>query len=501
MSDRRRPTSSPIEGTGDTAFVIAPGLLMSALILVGFVSEFFFNGSPVVAIAGIGIVTAGYFVLISSCGFLVEGAFGAMLVTATFGADIPLVSRAYLQTMPRGVGPQLFLFELFLGSLVIAFIMRQQELRVPISSPVWLFAGLIGWCFVATIAARPDRIDTAMFFNLWLVIGFIVFLVSSITVWNTRLRLRTILKILGIAVAGHTFVAFFQLANQQPFGVTIMGENALRTTSTLLIAGHEIEMGIFLQGFTGFGYNLAALHVLLLPVVIALAATTGWLRRKIALYTIATVQLLFLVLTWNHAGIGAAVLAISTVYILVEISRTPSRVSNFKNATMIALSTVGGSFIFVILESPLNAISSAFFSTLSVRVTQYIAAITIARQQPLFGIGPANFYYIATEYGLPRKMLIDNVYLEFLATTGIIGMALFLLFITSIIKTAGFCSVQKKHPYLLGITAGQVGILGLAFWEVLPLMQPTIFIPLMILLGVIAQDPRKAIKNRSDCTE
>lgn len=63
-----------------------------------------------------------------------------------------------------------------------------------------------------------------------------------------------------------------------------------------------------------------------------------------------------------------------------------------------------------------------------------VEAITITIQQPMFGVGPANFYYLAVEYGVLRKILVDSVYLELLATTGVVGMALFISFVVSITR-------------------------------------------------------------------
>lgn len=484
---------SHTEYDNDTAFVVAPTLLMGALITVAFISQFIFRGSPAVAIAGIAIATAGYFALILWKGMLVEGAFGAMLVTSTFGADIPLASRGYIQTMPRAIGPQLFLFELFLCALIFAIIAQQRDLTVPVSKPTWLFFGLIVWCFLATAVVRPARMDTALFFNFWLVIGFLVFVVSSITVWSTRLRLETIFKILGVAVGGHTLVAFLQFANQQPFGMTVMGENALRTTATVPVATYQVQLGVYLQGFTGFGYNLAGLHVLLLPVVIALAAATGQIHRKIVLYATAVIQILFVFMTWNHAGIGAAVVAVFTLVVLQDISRTPQKLQNFKRTVTLAFIGIGTVFALTLQKPIVGAVLTPVINTLDIRLTQYVTAIIIAIQQPLFGVGPANFYYLAVEYGLPRPIVVDNVYLELLATTGIIGMVLFISFVVSITRQVGFCGVQTNHTYLLPVGAGLVGFMGLAFWEVLPLFQPTLFIPWMTLLGVIAHDASEVV--------
>jgi O-antigen ligase len=129
------------------------------------------------------------------------------------------------------------------------------------------------------------------------------------------------------------------------------------------------------------------------------------------------------------------------------------------------------------LSGPSDTIDGANFST---RLQQYIAAVDIGFQYPLFGIGGMNFPLVAESYGLPDPIEIHNIYLSVLASTGIPGAVLFLLSISAVLVIAGkkalstendrlfwamlVCGILGFHAYSFWVTIHAGGVAYLVFW-------------------------------------
>jgi hypothetical protein len=134
-------------------------------------------------------------------------------------------------------------------------------------------------------------------------------------------------------------------------------------------------------------------------------------------------------------------------------------------------------------------------STLGVRFDQYSAALDIVRHRPLFGIGGSNFNIVAPTYGVPMEMSIHNVFLAYLAATGIPGL---LFFLTAVGAVALIAARQALVPeadrqlLALGLLAGLGGYLAFAFWTTMHNSTPamaTFWSVCGIGIGAYAREP------------
>jgi hypothetical protein len=144
-----------------------------------------------------------------------------------------------------------------------------------------------------------------------------------------------------------------------------------------------------------------------------------------------------------------------------------------------------------IVESTLRELSIPFFdiAALGIRLQQYVIGLDLFIQYPIFGIGGANFAYVATEYGLPREMELHNIYIALLAETGLPG---FVLYVTALLMVLWYgwqtiMTERTEHGRLLlvGILSGMVGYLAFGFWDHLQLTKITTFLSFWILAGAV----------------
>jgi len=133
------------------------------------------------------------------------------------------------------------------------------------------------------------------------------------------------------------------------------------------------------------------------------------------------------------------------------------------------------------------------------RFTRYAMSWRIIREYPLVGLGFQHFRirfyeYSPRSYEVPYEfMILDNMYLTFLAETGIIGATGFLIFIFSLIKR-GILYLRKKGDdikyLLLVLLSALIGLLvNMAAYELFYWVNPYMF------FCIICAFIKKALEN------
>jgi len=112
-------------------------------------------------------------------------------------------------------------------------------------------------------------------------------------------------------------------------------------------------------------------------------------------------------------------------------------------------------------------------NSLGIRLQQYIAAIKMTIEHPLFGVGGANYPYFASRYGLPAKtpngasFSLHNQFIAVLAGTGIPGFLAFAIAITGTMWKSWLATRENPAVALYaGVFGGLVAFLAAAFWVV-----------------------------------
>jgi hypothetical protein len=145
--------------------------------------------------------------------------------------------------------------------------------------------------------------------------------------------------------------------------------------------------------------------------------------------------------------------------------------------------TVGGEYLTSVedLSIPLFDLSN-----LGIRIQQYVVAVDIAVQFPLFGLGGANFYYISNQIGFHTNYFMHSMYFQVLVETGFPGLLLYLGAITGGLYS-GLKTLQGRsvNPILtLGAVAGVVG--AAAHLSLNPQMtRLAAFMPFWAVLGLL----------------
>jgi hypothetical protein len=149
------------------------------------------------------------------------------------------------------------------------------------------------------------------------------------------------------------------------------------------------------------------------------------------------------------------------------------------------------------VASTVSSLSVPLFdlSGLDVRIQQVVAGIDLFLQYPVFGIGGANFYYVAEAFGLP-KLWLHTVYAALLAETGLLGALCYVLALGFVVAAGGRLLATGADHWggdwllALGLVAALCAHLGTM------LLQPThmraqLLLPFWTLCGLLVGTKRR----------
>ena len=109
---------------------------------------------------------------------------------------------------------------------------------------------------------------------------------------------------------------------------------------------------------------------------------------------------------------------------------------------------------------PCSASTETTVQQVEERVDPSVYAVKIAEDYPLFGTGGGTFYTAFTRYRGPGIDAyydhVHNDYVQFLAETGVIGIALMGLFALSALACAVLAQWRRSDPHLRGVAFGVV---------------------------------------------
>jgi hypothetical protein len=140
----------------------------------------------------------------------------------------------------------------------------------------------------------------------------------------------------------------------------------------------------------------------------------------------------------------------------------------------------------------MDAVPFVSTSSLPIRFKQYAAALDIGLTYPLFGLGGRNFLFIAESY-MSRPVSIHNMYLAYLAATGIPGALLLLSGLVAVwlISVAETVQPSSGDRLLWGTVAcGLLGFYAYNFWTSGHLTDPTLM-TFWLLAGLIVGTRRR----------
>lgn len=522
-------------------------LTLATVLLVGLaaITPLLSIVSGVPAVAFVVIVGGIYGALALLARRVILACYVALIITATFNANLPLPNLPGFGTGPAHLGFDLWLFHLpILGLLGYLVLTRGQRERDP-SRVEMLFGGFVVWTGFAAFQGATKRPDVAIYFAFFMLEGLVVLTFFRHAIQTSLIRFRTILDVFVLTALAHSVVGIIQFINGAGFGLTTLGGRAEHRPLETFFLGPlgEIATGTHVVGFTGWPFHLATLLVLAIPVGIALAASErGW--QRVGYLGVVAVLGVALRLTATDAGRGGIVLGcvilifavsyrfrdairqrtapityvtglalgvFTTILITLypsskaghvstqtDFDETVTQIQSNEANTAATTATTDPSPLVETLQSTLLDLSIPFFdlTSLGVRLKQYIAATDLFVQNPLFGIGGANFPYYALDYGLHKPLAIHSIYFALLAQTGLPGLLLFLATIVAIFWagiTYIFSSTTSTRSQLLvaGTLCGIVAYLGFGLFDSILLTVVPSFIPFWILIGAVVGVARR----------
>ncbi|MFB6107303.1 MAG: O-antigen ligase family protein [Haloplanus sp.] len=439
--------------------------------------------TPVPTLVWVALVGVGYGAVAVAVGRATVGVYASLLVTATFAANVPLASGAYLRSMTRDLGPNVWLAHLPLALLLVLLAHEDRERFVDLSRAEWLLGGFVGWVVVAAVVSHPVRVDTALYFALFVLWGGLVFAAVRRAHHVLRVSPTTTLSVLATTVAFKAGFGVAEAVHGASFGLTQLGELSPELAvrlATLPLGPVSVSVGTYVSGFAGMSFLLGSLVVLTLPFALALTLDPETRTRRVGAFA-ALLLAVALRLTGTDAGRGAALLALACFAAWVAARRRATPTA-WRRERLLRLALVAAACVVVLLlpstqsgvpnvtgPAPVaTGVSIPLFdlSNLGVRLRQYAAGLALFLTHPLFGIGGANFPDVAATYGIPDHLPIHNVYVALLAETGVVGFVLYVGFLLAVLRGGvRNAMAPTASPRRAAAFTGVVGYLGFMFWD------------------------------------
>lgn len=464
-----------------------------------------------------------YFTYLLITDQIIVGFGSAFFVLLTFNANVPVV---YSQGIEHA---NIYLSDLLLVPVAALGIYWYHTSSKQIPKLGRVAIGALGifaiWSALAALVGNGPSELAALIFSLEQLKFFLVLLTVTLYVLHTDSRCAVYPLLVGIA--GHIAFALAQAINGSIFGLSYLGETSNEEIGQILIGPIIYQAGQHTGGFAGSARVLTGLMLLTAPifavqlldsrrdVLVEVVGTTiagvlvlmsdtdaGYIAfvgimlvtavtfraihryrpnvtiSRASLVTASAAVLIVILREWHRitTSIGKGVAAVTEVVPLTDQSSSSTSSGGSSSTSSGGSSSTSGTqpsdSSNTAGETSASVSQSGVVdtSTLGIRLRQYDAALDIARRNPLFGIGGSNFNIIAPTYGVPAGMSIHNIFFAYLAATGVPGLLLFLtavgavslLLIRRAIRTSG-----EQQLLSLGILAGIVGYLALAFWTTL----------------------------------
>jgi len=342
-------------------------------------------------------------------------------------------------------------FRPFLGLLLYSWLayMRPQDLAWGLGT-----THLSDWVAIAMIlglvfALRRERVLTlrpqlALMITLLLWVGVTVY--TAVLYEPSLERFELFAKVVLIPVLTTGLVRsekrFKYLMWTVAFSLGLLG---FKTGLFGLLRGGAA----ILQGPGGFmvdnnGYAFALVVALPLLVGIALAERATWMRILAAVFAMFTA--FSVVFTFSRGGL----VALSVVSVLLLFgSKRPFL------AGIVVLASAG--ILFASMSADFEEAYRSRAETLQNveedgsamgRVAAWKTAIEMAKEYPVFGVGPANFQYVYRRFGNPDEARVaHNVYFQWLTDSGVPALVLFLLMLAVTVWRMWKLGRNTKHAW------------------------------------------------------
>ncbi len=200
-------------------------------------------------------------------------------------------------------------------------------------------------------------------------------------------------------------------------------------------------------------------------------------------------SLLALLLTFSRSGIIMFLVSAIVFLFLIQKQKYVSYV-------------IGGIILFMVIISPwykLENVNPFRTASVNARLVNYSHAIEIIKEKPIFGVGfnayryakeKKNTAYIQSYIPDHGGAGVDNSFLFVLATTGIVGLWIYISLWVGLLKVAYNRYLENKNVYAIMFLSSAAGLFVNAFF-VNSLFFPAIIVWMWIIFGLIPLNNKK----------
>jgi len=289
-------------------------LFLAIVLIVGLtfltpIAELLLEIPVLVTVVVIGLIYGIIAVLLRR---LVSSFVVGLIVTSTYFANIPLASTTYLESLPGGIGPQLWLFQIPLVLLLGFALLNYREFLIGVNRSEVFFAGFICWTILSALFGATKQVDTALYFSLFMGEGMVTFALLRYVVQIQKVSFRTIAQVFVGTVLAHSIVGVAQFLHGGNFGLTRLGEAGPAAPAIAKISLEPIgtfHTGAYIAGFTEMSFNLGSLIILAVPIAITLAVAKSG-RSRIGLIISVLVMIGVLRVGGGDAARGGLILSL-----------------------------------------------------------------------------------------------------------------------------------------------------------------------------------------------
>lgn len=339
-------------------------------------------------------------------------------------------------------------FALFIG-IAVQLRGRDKSIREwlwgnRIKKAILLFAGAASFSFVRS--SLPLTFDSIR--PLILLISYIAFYFVIDGWLETRSQFVRVLELLLISTILVDLFGFYQAIEG---GYTAVYTTLYPTDELLPWTGRITSL---IQGFN----SLAGYLNLVIPLAIACAALGKEYRLRALGITCALASAMALYLTQSRGGL-IALIGILLLAIWFLVPRLSTRLK-----LLGGIAVAGALFVTALMAYFPRMQNIAEDPDAMTRLPLWAAAVAIFAAHPVLGAGYGSFRFLVADFPFvpnPVEGRLDahNIYLQFLAETGVVGFAAFVAFVGLFISLA-LRSVRGQDPLARIAAFGVIGAIG-----------------------------------------
>jgi hypothetical protein len=290
----------------------------------------------------------------------------ATIVTATFGAELPLLPG----THPVSLGPQLYLLHPPLIALCGILVLRNSYRKYKFKLAELFFGGFVIWSIFSTVLAPTSHLDTAIYYIIFMITLWLLLTAVYRAIRENFVTVRQTVLVFLLTMFGHTIVAIAQLLNQSSFGITVLGETHRGALSNTVSLGPlEFAIGIFVSGFTGGNAPLSVLLVVAIPLLIGIALDYDGKWRYIGL-SVAVMMVAVLRATGKDASRISLLIALIVFVCLIGWMYRGHWTESYRGVDGIVSQITFSVFALLFLFYPSKATTTAWRTNLSLPSTE-----------------------------------------------------------------------------------------------------------------------------------